>query len=688
LSDEGEDPWIGARLGNGRYEVAATIGGGGMGAVYRARDAEAGRDVALKLLHARLSVEGRHLERFRREAEVASALSHPNVVSVLDHGEEEDGTPWMAMELVEGESLSQLLAREGAIDPRRALRIVRQVAFALGAVHAVGIVHRDLKPGNIMLVQEPTPDRVKVVDFGLARFFASDTFQKLTMTGQVVGTPAFMAPEQAFGDNVDERTDVYSMGAVLYSLLTARPPYEGRGVEEILPKLLDGDREPLVRSHPKLGALAEVVDRCLEPDPDARYATAAEVDAALSVLDPTPTQTLAEWAPPPSMPTLRLAPDPVLDAPRPLSRTAFTRALRARAPVPPPVAPVTAGEPTKTTPSRATLIVAAAVAAVVGAGIVAFGMTLGEEPAPPPVVQRGAELDVAQPAVTPVALDAGRAEDAAPDVAEAITASAEVGSESEELAAQPRASRASREAPSGSGVHADGIHLAVRVVQTNIEVALVRSGMTRATAALARCYDALGPDHSMSPSGGSIRYLEGGGSGASTYEANAQLDRDVSVCVRTAFADGLPSIAARDYDVHIYFRVTPAERTRITVFGSGLALEAVDESDLQRLRVSLAVVDPGAWTAAEVLHTLDSRRQASEQCFNALTTAPTVPYAVTLGITYQANGRQRGYGLQDGTHNIGSARDCLGPNLGSGARLPPKGFRGYRDVALRVTVSR
>jgi len=318
VTEHDTDALIGRTFG-GRYLVDRVLGGGGMGAVFAAKDEESGAEVALKVLLPQLAKEETHLARFRREAEVMGLLDHPHVVEDLATGVEDDGTPWIAMELAKGETLSSLMRREQTLSVERAVGIVRQIVAALIAAHEVGIIHRDVKPGNVMVRDEDGRERVKVLDFGLARFIESPTYQKLTVTGYVVGTPSYMAPEQAFGDRVDEGADIYAIGAILHALLTGTPPF-GRGkIQDVLPRLMANERDRLTETRRDLGDIVEVVERCLEPESEQRYVSAADLDAALAPFD-RGEPSVEEWVRPKTIHTLVLAPDPVLDAPRPRKR--------------------------------------------------------------------------------------------------------------------------------------------------------------------------------------------------------------------------------------------------------------------------------------------------------------------------------------------------------------------------------
>ncbi|MBN8612845.1 MAG: serine/threonine protein kinase, partial [Deltaproteobacteria bacterium] len=272
-------------LVDGRYRVTATIARGGMGAVYDALDMRLERAVALKLLRPELAAEQEARKRFEREALMAARLGHPNIAQVLDFGRLGDGTSFMVMERVPGETLARLLERERRVVPLRAADIVRQGLEGLEAAHAAGIVHRDIKPGNVMTLREAGGrDVVKVLDFGVARLMETQAYTRLTSTGVIVGTPAYMAPEQARGDAVDARTDVHAMGVLLYCLVAGRKPFDGDVVS-----ILEG---VLHRAPPPLGDLAPasppglvaIVERALRKDPLQRFASAADMARALAGL--------------------------------------------------------------------------------------------------------------------------------------------------------------------------------------------------------------------------------------------------------------------------------------------------------------------------------------------------------------------------------------------------------------------
>jgi predicted ATPase/serine/threonine protein kinase len=210
----------------GRYELVAPLGDGGMGAVYAGRQLSTGRRVAVKLIHPHLATRPVVVKRFEREMLASCSVEHPNVVQVFDYGTAEGGVPFLVMELLEGCPLSEILAETGPMSPERAVGIAVQIARALVAIHSAGIIHRDLKPQNIVVGdRHGERDRITVLDFGIAHFHASDTDEQLTLQGQTMGTAAYMAPEQATGDPIDARADLYALGVVLYKMLTCELPF-------------------------------------------------------------------------------------------------------------------------------------------------------------------------------------------------------------------------------------------------------------------------------------------------------------------------------------------------------------------------------------------------------------------------------------------------------------------------------
>jgi serine/threonine-protein kinase len=265
-----------------KYVVVRHIKTGGMGAVYEVEHQGLKKRFAAKVLLPELLRRPRIVERFRREARAASATGHENIVEVTDLGETRGGVPFLVMELLQGRTLGAEL-KEGRFLPDRAVHVVRQMLGALGAAHARGIVHRDLKPENIFLLHRgQDPDFVKVLDFGIAKMLDDEDQQELTETGQVVGTPSYMAPEQARGDNIDHRVDIYAVGAMLYRMVTGTRPFVGNNLNALLFAIAEA-RPKLPRTlNPAVPeSLERVIMRAMSLDPAGRYSSAQTFDAAL-----------------------------------------------------------------------------------------------------------------------------------------------------------------------------------------------------------------------------------------------------------------------------------------------------------------------------------------------------------------------------------------------------------------------
>jgi serine/threonine-protein kinase len=268
----------------GKYEVLAHIATGGVGAVYKARDTENGRDIALKVLTAQIAATADLVERFRREARSASRLSHPNIVAVYDFGAAND-TYYLAMEFVDGTDLHAYVQRKGALKPAKALAVMIQACRALRHAFRHGIVHRDIKPSNFLVTRRHGPRVVKLTDFGLAREMDLDE-QRLTCAGTTVGTVDYMSPEQARDSGAaDHRSDLYSLGGTWYYLLTGRAPFPTGGLGERLLQIMS-EEPPDVRSlnHRVSNATAAVLHRLLAKDPARRYQTASDLLHALKAL--------------------------------------------------------------------------------------------------------------------------------------------------------------------------------------------------------------------------------------------------------------------------------------------------------------------------------------------------------------------------------------------------------------------
>ncbi len=260
---------------NGRYELVEPIGDGGMATIWRARDARLGREVAVKLMRPEYGRDPDFVVRFRQEAQSAARLADPTIVQVFDAGESSEG-PFIVMELVAGEDLSSLLRRNGPLQPRQAARIAAEVAKALQAAHAQGIVHRDVKPGNILISRD---GRVRVTDFGIARALAE---AQLTLPGTTLGSVHYFSPEQAQGEQATPASDIYSLGIVLFEMLTGRRPWEGDSAASVAMARLRSDAPAPSTLRPGVPPELDAIDlRALARDPAARYPSAASMAEAL-----------------------------------------------------------------------------------------------------------------------------------------------------------------------------------------------------------------------------------------------------------------------------------------------------------------------------------------------------------------------------------------------------------------------
>jgi eukaryotic-like serine/threonine-protein kinase len=261
----------------GRYQIQGLLGAGAMGEVYRAHDPAIDRLVAIKVLRPELiagSGSEQLLERFRREARAAGRRFHPNIVAIWDFGED-NGVPFLVMELVEGRSLDEIIKTSGVLGADRSVRIITQVLGALGFAHESGVIHRDVKPSNIMVLQQ---DHIKVADFGIARIDTSD----FTIVGDLLGTPAYMAPEQLTGGPVDHRSDLFAAGVILFEMLTGVKPFRGKSITEIMSFMERRGPEDIRALNPALPeSLKVVIGKALAFDPAARYGAGAEFSAAL-----------------------------------------------------------------------------------------------------------------------------------------------------------------------------------------------------------------------------------------------------------------------------------------------------------------------------------------------------------------------------------------------------------------------
>jgi len=273
------DSMIGVML-DGRYRVDSLLGWGGMGVVYRVTHVHIDTEFAVKILHSHLVANQSAIERFRREAKAAGRIHHPNAIQVTDFGVTKEGIVYLVMELVEGQSLREIIRQEKTIDLRRAVSLLHQACAAVEAAHQSGVIHRDLKPDNIMIKRVGALEKVKVLDFGIAKLReqipSSESRQTLTVEGTVIGTPEYMSPEQCRGRSLDSRSDIYSLGTILYEMLCGSPPFTGDSPLEVAAKHLNEQTQPLRQVCPVVpDPIETVVMRALEKDPEKRPPSAA-----------------------------------------------------------------------------------------------------------------------------------------------------------------------------------------------------------------------------------------------------------------------------------------------------------------------------------------------------------------------------------------------------------------------------
>ncbi|MBZ0233734.1 MAG: serine/threonine protein kinase, partial [Deltaproteobacteria bacterium] len=273
-----DDPLVGKSI-DGRFVIRERLGRGGMGVVYRAWQASVGREVAIKVIRPRPGHDAATTKRFLREAKLASQLSQPSTVGVIDFGQGDDNVLYLVMELLRGRTLAEVLRDHGRMSPERAVRVGTQICDALEAAHKLGIVHRDLKPANVMILDDPPGrDLIKVLDFGLAKVIDADE-STVTQSGRLVGTPSHLPPEVAMGAAATQRSDLYAVGVILFEMLDGRPPFTADNVNMMVAL-------HAYQPAPELGPhvprpLAHVVARTLAKKPEARPSSAAELRTLL-----------------------------------------------------------------------------------------------------------------------------------------------------------------------------------------------------------------------------------------------------------------------------------------------------------------------------------------------------------------------------------------------------------------------
>ena len=321
------DPLLG-RVIDGRYRVEKSIGEGGMGVVYLITHAVLGKRMALKVLRGEMAKDAEVVQRFMQEAQSATSIGHPNIIDISDFGRLPDGSVYFVMEILDGDSLSKMISRGGSIPMSTAIHVVRQIASALEAAHTRNIVHRDLKPDNIYCVKQGQDEHfVKVLDFGIAKVGGANS--KLTRTGMIFGTPHYMSPEQAAGQSVDARTDIYALGVIMYEMFTGKVPFDGETFMGILSKHMF--QEPIPPSAIKgqsLGAIEDVILKALAKKQEDRYQSMGELVRDLDAIATggvvqiggrgvTPPDNLADALEPPSRTEMRLGMSGSIPTPEP-----------------------------------------------------------------------------------------------------------------------------------------------------------------------------------------------------------------------------------------------------------------------------------------------------------------------------------------------------------------------------------
>ncbi len=424
-------PTIGTILDD-KYRIVRELGTGGMGAVYEGENVRIRRRVAIKLLHASVSSQAEAVMRFEREAQAAAQIGSDHICEVLDLGLLPDGTRYMVMEYLEGETLGARIKRSGRMGPLMTIPIMTQVLDALGAAHASGIIHRDLKPDNIFIlpVKNGVADFIKILDFGVSKFAQNSDEMSMTRAGAVVGTPYYMSPEQARGTSaVDARSDIYALGVLLYQASTGQVPFQAQTFNELLFKIVLEPAPPPQQYAPDLDPeFSAIIQKAMAREPPQRYQSCAEFRDALTTWMASRIGHVAMPAPgvrpitvPPNNAGLLRPPTPPGQVPSPLNQSQPPWAVASAAGAAQPntwgntsgtQTPTTAnawgnasqlGQPVRPRSGLAVGVVTAALIALVGGGGLAFFFMRATPAQPPPSPATQAPATVAPPDTTPVA---------------------------------------------------------------------------------------------------------------------------------------------------------------------------------------------------------------------------------------------------------------------------------------------
>ena len=268
-----------------QYEILEEVSAGGMGKIYRGLHKRTGARLAIKVMHSHLSHNEKNLLRFEQEARTATTLQHPNIVVVYDFGITPGQIPYLVMEWIDGTNLDPVVRRGGPLSVDRFIHIFGQCASALGLAHSKGVIHRDIKPSNIILFNTPErPDFVKIVDFGIAKVLDDSDDISLTRTGDILGSPQFMSPEQCQGEPMDPRSDIYSLGCVMYEALVGQPPFSGENAVQLMYKHVhEIPKQPrTIKSDLQMADILEpILFRCLQKDPNKRFNSMSELESEL-----------------------------------------------------------------------------------------------------------------------------------------------------------------------------------------------------------------------------------------------------------------------------------------------------------------------------------------------------------------------------------------------------------------------